>query len=142
MKPVVITIALVLVPSLASAENRLVHDPSGAPMCADSEGMLAPLTDCAHLLPESESYVLDADPSGAPMCFAADGELAPLAMCNGKTSRPSVVRSFQLRHDPSGAPMCFADSGELAPLASCNAQLHAVAALAQSTVKSISAPWR
>jgi hypothetical protein len=117
LKPLLLTLALALVPRLAAAD-QLVADPSGAPMCADATGYLAPLGDCAHLLPESEHYVLRADPTGAPMCFAADGELAPLAMCSGKTFGPEVVRSFRIRLDPSGAPLCFAGD-ELAPLASC-----------------------
>lgn len=142
MKPVVVTLSLALAIPLAaqraSAETRRVQDPSGASMCADADGELAPLADCAHLLPDADEYMVQADPSGAPMCFAKSGELAPMSMCGPRAFRSVAVRSFRTARDPSGAPMCFDDGSQLAPLAACDAR----PALAQSTERSSSAPWR
>jgi hypothetical protein len=109
---------LSLTATAASAEMRVVADPSGAPMCVDAAGELAPLSDCAAEL-EPRDYRLVRDPSGAPMCADQRGQLTPLASCATQLPASDPYAFYQQVRDPSGAPMCADSQGRLAPLARC-----------------------
>jgi hypothetical protein len=115
---------LSLTATAASAEMRVVADPSGAPMCVDAAGELAPLVACADEL-EARDYRVVRDPSGAPMCADSAGQPAPLASCATQLPASDPYAFYQQVRDPSGAPMCADGEGRLAPLARCESSARA-----------------